>query len=31
MVYQTAPADRALPPVASSAAAETVNGSGQLS
>ena len=31
MLYQTAPADRALPPVASAAAAETVNGSGQLS
>lgn len=32
MLYRTAPADRALPPVASAAAAaETVNGSGQLS
>ena len=31
MLHQTAPADRAPPPIASAAAAETVNGSGQLS
>jgi hypothetical protein len=31
MLYQTAPVDPALPAAATVAAAETINGSGQLS